>query len=1047
MPLHYNAFISYRHATLDSQIAREIQRQLEHFHIPRAIAAQTGVKKINRIFRDKEELPITSDLNEDIAHALENSDYLIVICSPRTKASMWVQKEIETFLRSHHRSRVLTVLAEGEPGDVIPDILLNDTVIDEETHTEIVLPVEPLSCDYRLSRRKARREELPRLAATILGCGYDDLRQRQKLYRTRRLMAAMTATLVFTLGLAAYFVWSNGRIQANYQMALRNQGIYLASESRKALDKGDRILAAQLAMAAMPGEDNDRPAMPEVELALSRAVNAYNYEEANAGVLPLYSFSKGTKLLNFWLNDTNDLLAVIDEQSNVIVWDIETKGVLWQVRMNTTYIMDRMSRTSVSKSGVFALPDNRLLLWDDGLLTCYDFGTGDVLWTYQSATDSLGNLLLCFLTPQRDRLLALCYQDLLCLDTTLGTVMWTCDYPASMQDENQRLNGYDITPLSVDSFSPDGSVVAMAAQVSSGVHDQWNGVLLNLDDQSWTHLSGTYTSILDACMSDRDTVVILGYADQAKRAQHLYSFASTRKSDATLRCERRGTSAPVWETAITYYLAPIYETVRLCADNQIFCSIANVCCRVSLSDGEILQRGEMDALVVDYMLQGRDFMYAVLLNGSDGFFAFDDESVTCQPLFGSGVQKALCYGVKDSFGNILRQYAVLRTGEDAIQIYTTGLYYDDGYQSLGWDFQSPVVDVFPCAGSLIATTSSGLYAIDSESHTLKWQLQKGDFANRKEYYQLKPVGVISEQNQLIVQLGFGDFFGLIDAETGSLEELWLDSGSPAFTPYLIDNLLCWVEYDWKTQDDQTFYHWSLHRYDLNTGEQDSHWFYETPNFHESPAWACFGKYLLFQASDASYLINPAVPEFIAVNLQANLASTTALQGIEPYILAFADNTSIKLVDREGHVAQTMPLDVSVLSMTYLPEQKCLLALGINGQLYVYTLDGQRKAVIDLGFNSNLSLNSVRWQTDENHLILYLNSTIAYVINMETWKLEADIDCCFYVQDDLFLCQRSIGDSRWGAAFFTRYTSDELMEMGRDLIGELTLQEPEKYGLQ
>ena len=63
---HYNAFISYKHAPLDSKIAARVQRKLEHFSVPPKIAKSCGKKKIERVFRDKDELPITSDLSETI---------------------------------------------------------------------------------------------------------------------------------------------------------------------------------------------------------------------------------------------------------------------------------------------------------------------------------------------------------------------------------------------------------------------------------------------------------------------------------------------------------------------------------------------------------------------------------------------------------------------------------------------------------------------------------------------------------------------------------------------------------------------------------------------------------------------------------------------------------------------------------------------------------------------------------------------------------------------------------------------------------------------
>ena len=49
---HYDAFISYRHAKLDTEIAESIQHDLEHFRIPRAVRRSSGKKRLDRIFRE-----------------------------------------------------------------------------------------------------------------------------------------------------------------------------------------------------------------------------------------------------------------------------------------------------------------------------------------------------------------------------------------------------------------------------------------------------------------------------------------------------------------------------------------------------------------------------------------------------------------------------------------------------------------------------------------------------------------------------------------------------------------------------------------------------------------------------------------------------------------------------------------------------------------------------------------------------------------------------------------------------------------------------------
>lgn len=85
--IKYDAFISYRHSELDSAIAERLHRLLETYKVPKSIAQKTGKKSIKRVFRDRDELPTSSNLSDNISTALKNSEYLIVICSPRTPES------------------------------------------------------------------------------------------------------------------------------------------------------------------------------------------------------------------------------------------------------------------------------------------------------------------------------------------------------------------------------------------------------------------------------------------------------------------------------------------------------------------------------------------------------------------------------------------------------------------------------------------------------------------------------------------------------------------------------------------------------------------------------------------------------------------------------------------------------------------------------------------------------------------------------------------------------------------------------------------------
>ena len=112
-----DAFISYRHCELDSFISENLHKKLESYKLPNPVIKKigNGRTKIERVFRDEAELPLSNNLSDPITLALDNSEFLIVICTPRLKESLWCKKEIETFVSTHDRKHVLLVLAEGEP--------------------------------------------------------------------------------------------------------------------------------------------------------------------------------------------------------------------------------------------------------------------------------------------------------------------------------------------------------------------------------------------------------------------------------------------------------------------------------------------------------------------------------------------------------------------------------------------------------------------------------------------------------------------------------------------------------------------------------------------------------------------------------------------------------------------------------------------------------------------------------------------------------------------------------------------------------------------
>ncbi len=161
----YDAFISYRHCLPDSEIALGLQKKLESFRLPKDIAGKTGKSNLKSVFLDQTELSVADDLSGELSAALLNSDYLIAICSPEYLKSQWCMREIRTFLDFKGRKKILLVLADGEPENAFPEVLLYENVFSSDAYGNVTksrVYKEPLAADCRGATSKERKEKIAR---------------------------------------------------------------------------------------------------------------------------------------------------------------------------------------------------------------------------------------------------------------------------------------------------------------------------------------------------------------------------------------------------------------------------------------------------------------------------------------------------------------------------------------------------------------------------------------------------------------------------------------------------------------------------------------------------------------------------------------------------------------------------------------------------------------------------------------------------------------------------------------------------------------------
>lgn len=167
----YAAFISYRHADNKGegrQWASWLHHALETYDIPEDLVGTINGRgeaipeKIFPVFRDEEELPADSDLGQSITKALDRSQILVVLCSPRATESKYVNDEIDYFKRSGGSDSIIAAIIDGEPNISIDSAKQTENLdssfecfpralqvlYDENGPTEQI--AEPIATDFRL---------------------------------------------------------------------------------------------------------------------------------------------------------------------------------------------------------------------------------------------------------------------------------------------------------------------------------------------------------------------------------------------------------------------------------------------------------------------------------------------------------------------------------------------------------------------------------------------------------------------------------------------------------------------------------------------------------------------------------------------------------------------------------------------------------------------------------------------------------------------------------------------------------------------------------
>lgn len=235
----YRAFFSYSRA--DDRLANWLHRALDSYRTPKTLVGARGAfgpipERLHPIFRDRTDMAGGGELTARFREALEQSEALIVLCSPEAAKSPWVNLEVETFIALGKADRIFPVIAAGEPESSDPE---------QECFPPALRGRGVLAADIRdiktaHGQRIGDGRDVGRLKliAGLLGAPLDQLIQRER--RRQRTLAAVLAgaTIVFAL-VAGAAVFQTVEAQRNLAAAEREAAIGLAQQSAQAISDGD----------------------------------------------------------------------------------------------------------------------------------------------------------------------------------------------------------------------------------------------------------------------------------------------------------------------------------------------------------------------------------------------------------------------------------------------------------------------------------------------------------------------------------------------------------------------------------------------------------------------------------------------------------------------------------------------------------------------------------------------------------------------------------------------------------------------------------------
>lgn len=353
--MEYYAYISYKRE--DELWAKWLQHKLERYRFPSNLNGISNLpKNIRPTFRDTTDLT-PGFLAEEIYKALRSSEWLIIICSPRSAKSSWVCKEAQAFIDSGRADHIIPFVIEGNPFSKDPD---------NECYPEALLKLtgihELLAANINEMGREAA---FIKVVARMFNLRFDTLWQRHKKAETKKKYGIITILSIFLI-LATLI--SGKMIQKDWE-TMKIQDRAVIERINVLTEQGNSYLAKLLLLEILPKESfwrfwPNRPYIPEINDAIRVCTknNSAIFKGKYATISP-----------------NTELIAAVTEDDEVVIYKTYNAQEIYRTQ---TLVENSYSNIN---SLIFS-PDNNLIAYSvDKKCVVREINTGDILYQKESS--------------------------------------------------------------------------------------------------------------------------------------------------------------------------------------------------------------------------------------------------------------------------------------------------------------------------------------------------------------------------------------------------------------------------------------------------------------------------------------------------------------------------------------------------------------------------------------------------------------------------------------------------------------------------------------